>query len=147
LEQAKKLGDILVVGVVSDRFFKKREQTFFNEKERLEFVEVLECVDFAILNDAPDAIETITQIMPDIYAKGEDVRKKAMNPSENLYKEIGALLTLGGEIHFTKSLPVHTSDLLAKLADVERRAEIEDKLFNPLLLPKIISSYDKNFRN
>jgi len=120
LEEAKKIGDILVVGVGSDRFFKKRGgRPLFKEKERLRFVAVLDCVDFVVLNDAADAIGAIKKISPDIYAKGEDVKEKATDPSENLYREIKMLKAIGGKIHFTKSLPIHSTELLAKLFDIE----------------------------
>jgi rfaE bifunctional protein nucleotidyltransferase chain/domain len=116
LQRAKKLGDILIVGVNSDRFFKKRQgKTLFKEDERMKFVADLDCVDFVVLNDAPDAIETLRKIKPNIYAKGEDVKEKAANPAENLYKEIKALEAVGGKIYFTKSLPIHSTELLAKL--------------------------------
>lgn len=148
LEQAKKLGDLLIVGVVADRFFNKRSgRTLFKENERLKYVAVLDCVDFVVLNNAPDATAAIIKIKPDIYAKGEDVKAKAINPAENLYREIRSLETVGGKICFTKSLPIHTSDLLALLAKAEdSRDEVKDKLFNPLMLPEIILAYNRSFK-
>lgn len=120
LKKAKKLGDVLVVGVVSGRYFRKRSgQPLFQEEERMKFVSVLDCVDFVVLNDAADAIEAITKIKPAVYAKGEDVREKAFNPAENLYREIKVVEAIGGRVCFTKSLAIHSSDILAKLSPEE----------------------------
>ncbi len=124
LEQAKKLGDVLIVGVVADWFVKKGPgRPIFKEKERLKLVAALECVDLVVLNEAPDAIEAIKKIAPDIYAKGEDVKEKAANPQENLYREIKILETAGGKIHFTQSLPIHSTQLLDKFFNAKSASE------------------------
>jgi GTP 3',8-cyclase len=129
LEQAKNQGDILVVGVNSDRFMKKGPgRPFFKGKERLKFVASLQCVDFVFLLDAPDAVSIIGKIAPDIYAKGGDVKEKAVNLNENLYKEIKMLEKVKGKIYFTEPLlagtmPIHSTQLLNTFSKVKSKAE------------------------
>lgn len=118
LEQAKKLGDILIVGVVADKFAKKGPgRPCFKASDRLAAVASLECVDLVFLVAAPDAKAAIKNIRPDIYVKGEDVKDKAQNPAENLYWEIKAVQSVGGDVRFTNSLvvnslPIHSTELL-----------------------------------
>ncbi len=113
LEEAKKLGDILIVTITPDRFIKKGPgRPRFNEVSRMKFVAGLECVDFVALNDAPEATETIKKINPDIYVKGDDVKERALDPKEGLFREIEAVKAVGGKVCFIKSLPIHSTDLL-----------------------------------
>jgi GTP 3',8-cyclase len=129
LEQAKKQGNILIVGVNSDRFMKKGlGRPFFKQEQRIKFIAALECVDFVVLNDADDAVGIIKKIAPDVYAKGGDVKEKAANPKENLYKEIKALENKGGKIYFTEPLeaggmPIHSTQLLNDFSKGKSKTE------------------------
>ncbi len=121
-EEAKKLGDVLMVGVVVDQFVNKGPgRPIFKEEQRLNLVAALTDVDFAFLNKTPDAVEAIRKIVPQVYVKGEDVRQKANDPRENLYREIKELKAAGGKIHFTKSLPIHSTDLLNKFSNFKQK--------------------------
>ena len=76
LQEAKKLGTV-VVSVSSDRFIKKGiNRPIFNESQRLEMVSNLECVDYVVLNDAPNASELIKLIRPNIMVKGNEYKNK-----------------------------------------------------------------------
>ena len=113
LEEAKKLGDVLVVTVTSDKFIQRGAgRPRFKENERAGFIGALECVDFVSINDSPDAADAISKLQPDVYVKGEDVKEKAGDPKEGLYREIKALEDCRGEIKFLKSLPIHSTELL-----------------------------------
>ncbi len=115
LIEGKKHGDVLVVSITPDRFIKKGEgRPRFNQAERANFLSALECVDFVCVNDFPDSVDVIKALQPNIYLKGEDVKEKANNPQDNLYKEIQLLRSFNGEVCFIKSLPIHSTDLLNK---------------------------------
>ena len=119
LEEAKKLGDILVATVTPDEFIQRGPgRPRFKEEERLRFLASLECVNFVALNDAPDVAETVKKLRPDIYAKGEDVKHKVDDSAGGLYREIAALGEIGGKVHFIKSLPIHSTELLNKYFSV-----------------------------
>jgi FAD synthetase len=73
LEEAKKLGDKLIVIVACDTMVEKRKnQRFVTEDQRLAVVKALKSVDEAILGDDEDIYKPILRIRPDILALGKD---------------------------------------------------------------------------
>jgi cytidyltransferase-like protein len=81
LKEAKKLGDILVVGVNSDAWLaRKKGQAFMPLLERTAIIRELECVDFVIDfddsdNTAKHAIQMVRQSYPQaeiVFANGGD---------------------------------------------------------------------------
>jgi D-glycero-beta-D-manno-heptose 1-phosphate adenylyltransferase len=75
LEEARSLGDLLVVGVNSDssvREIKGSLRPIQGEKERSELLAGLHCVDLVVVFDAPDPLLLIELIEPDILVKGAD---------------------------------------------------------------------------
>ena len=75
LQQARGLGDALIVGVNSDasvRAIKGPLRPVTNEQERAEVIAALACVDAAVVfdEDTPHAI--IAAIQPDVLVKGAD---------------------------------------------------------------------------
>ncbi|MBN2014669.1 MAG: FAD synthase [Candidatus Altiarchaeota archaeon] len=73
LEEARKLGDKLIVIVARDSMVeKKKNQRFVSEKQRLAVVKALKTVDSAVLGDEEDIFKPIEEIKPDIIALGKD---------------------------------------------------------------------------
>jgi D-beta-D-heptose 7-phosphate kinase/D-beta-D-heptose 1-phosphate adenosyltransferase len=75
LQEAKKLGDKLIVIVNTDEQVKlKGSFPFMNEEDRLEIVKSLQCVDEAILAIDLDGsvCETLKFLKPNVFAKGGD---------------------------------------------------------------------------
>ncbi|MGH7766422.1 MAG: D-glycero-beta-D-manno-heptose 1-phosphate adenylyltransferase [Candidatus Binatia bacterium] len=75
LREAKKLGDILVVALNSDRSVKEikgPERPILRESERTELIAALEMVDYVTLFDEPDPLNVIQELKPDVLAKGGD---------------------------------------------------------------------------
>lgn len=75
LEDARALGDRLVVGVNSDasvRRLKGPARPLVPEVERAELLEALACVDLAVIfeDDTPERL--IREVAPDVLAKGGD---------------------------------------------------------------------------
>lgn len=78
LEKAKAAGDILVVGVNTDRSvksYKTPDRPINGEQDRLAVLAALESVDFAILFDDPTPIKLINALKPDVLVKGADWKK------------------------------------------------------------------------
>lgn len=74
-KEGKKLGDILIVALNSDRSvrsIKGPPRPIIPQDERAEIVSSLECVDFVTIFDQDDPLEVITFIKPDILVKGGD---------------------------------------------------------------------------
>jgi rfaE bifunctional protein nucleotidyltransferase chain/domain len=75
LEQARALGDALVVGINSDasvRELKGAGRPIFPELERAEILASLECVDAVVIFNELTPRETIAAILPDVLVKGGD---------------------------------------------------------------------------
>src|SRR5258706_9858504 len=63
-EDAKALGDILVVTVTADEFITKKRAVSFNEAYRLRQLAALEVVDYVALVHEPSAVTPIEALQP-----------------------------------------------------------------------------------
>lgn len=73
LQQAKNLGDYLIVGVITDdgiEAYKRRPVIPFCE--RLEMIQHLDCVDLAVKQESLDPVPNLIKYQPDIVAHGDD---------------------------------------------------------------------------
>ncbi len=73
--EAKKMGDILVVGVNSDRSVKALKgetRPLISEQDRAELVAALKPVDCVVIFDEIDVSYLLETVKPDIYVKGGD---------------------------------------------------------------------------
>ncbi len=88
LRQAKKLGDILIVGINSNSSVKRlkgKNRPINNEKDRAEVLSALECVDYILIFSEDNPIQWLSQIKPDIHVKGGDYKT---HPEKIIEKEI-----------------------------------------------------------
>jgi len=75
LEEARSLGDELVVVVATDNTVRKRKhEPIIPEKMRLELIQGLKPVDKAFLGTEGDFLDIVLDIRPDIIALGYDQR-------------------------------------------------------------------------
>jgi len=73
LEEAKRLGDELVVVVARDQTARRlKHEPYVPEHIRRQMVEALKPVDRAILGSATDIYQTVVDVKPDIIALGHD---------------------------------------------------------------------------
>ena len=75
LEEARALGDALIVGLNSDasvRSLKGAGRPLIPESERAEILAALECVDAVVIFNEPTPREIISRLLPDILVKGGD---------------------------------------------------------------------------
>ena len=75
LEEAKKCGDILVVGINTDASVKKlkgENRPIQKEDERAEILAALRAVDYTALFAEETPLELIKQVVPDVLVKGGD---------------------------------------------------------------------------
>ncbi|MBI4272964.1 adenylyltransferase/cytidyltransferase family protein [Candidatus Uhrbacteria bacterium] len=97
MEEAKKLGDELVVIVNNDNWLrKKKEYVFMTEQERKEIIEALACVDRVIITKHSknptdmSVVRELKTLKPDIFANGGDRTPQTSVSKENLLcKKIG----------------------------------------------------------
>jgi D-beta-D-heptose 7-phosphate kinase/D-beta-D-heptose 1-phosphate adenosyltransferase len=75
LEEARALGDVLIVGVNSDRSvraIKGPSRPLTPERERAEVLAALTCVDAAVIFDEDTPHAVVQLIQPDVLVKGAD---------------------------------------------------------------------------
>jgi D-beta-D-heptose 7-phosphate kinase/D-beta-D-heptose 1-phosphate adenosyltransferase len=75
LEQARDLGDALIVGLNGDasvRQLKGAGRPVLPERERAEILAALECVDAVVIFDELTPREVIARLLPDVLVKGGD---------------------------------------------------------------------------
>jgi len=110
LLHAKKMGDVLIVGINSDnsvRRLKGYGRPIFSAKDRSALVCGLEMVDYCIIfnEDTPERI--IRELVPDILVKGADYRGK---------KVVGAdiVRAAGGRVAFVPYLGGRSTSAIIK---------------------------------
>jgi rfaE bifunctional protein nucleotidyltransferase chain/domain len=75
LEQAREMGDALIVGLNSDasvRQLKGEGRPIVPERERAEILTALACVDAVVIFDDLTPRDVIARLLPDILVKGGD---------------------------------------------------------------------------
>lgn len=118
LEEARSLGDALIVGVNTDdsvkRLDKKPPRPVNPECDRAALVAALACVDRVVLFGEDTPLELITAVQPDILVKGGDYRLE-----EIVGREV--VLARGGEVQVIPLVPGYsTTALLARIRSKER---------------------------
>ena len=81
LEQARKLGDALIVGVNSDRSVRQNKgpgRPIIPEQERAEVLAALSSVDGVAVFDDDTPLAIITALQPDVLVKGADWAEDAI---------------------------------------------------------------------
>lgn len=91
LKEAKKLGDVLAVGLNSDssvRKLKGADRPYVSELERAEILASLECVDYVVIFSETRPDNLIKALRPDIHVKGGDYKTEDL-PERHLVRSLG----------------------------------------------------------
>ncbi|HET6883052.1 MAG TPA: PfkB family carbohydrate kinase [Pirellulales bacterium] len=111
-QQARKLGDLLVVTLTPDEFVNKGVgRPAFGQALRAEFIAAIESVDYVAVNLWPTAVETIRLLRPHVFAKGSEFRG-LHDTIGHVSKESEAIQSIGGEMAFTDDLTFSSSALI-----------------------------------
>ena len=109
LKAARALGDVLIVGVNSDRSvraIKGPTRPITTELERVEILSALECVDAAVVFDEETPAAIIKAIQPDILVKGADWAENAIVGRETVEARGGRVVRMPIEEGWSTSLIV-----------------------------------------
>lgn len=97
LNQARSLGDALVVAVNSDRSvreIKGPSRPVLPEFERVEVLAALECVDHLFLFDDPTPLKVIETVLPDVLVKGSDWERAGIVGRDVVEGSGGSVVTI-----------------------------------------------------
>jgi D-beta-D-heptose 7-phosphate kinase/D-beta-D-heptose 1-phosphate adenosyltransferase len=100
LEEAKKLGDVLIVGINTDasvRILKGPTRPIQNENDRSEILAALKAVDHTILFSEDTPLNLIKKIKPDVLVKGGDWKIEQIVGSD-------FVMSYGGQVKSLKFL-------------------------------------------
>ncbi len=99
LEAAKALGDLLIVGVNSDkqtRRLKGDGRPLVPQDQRAQIVSALEAVNFVTIFEEPTVKELLLAIKPDVHAKGTDYTED-MVPERDVVRSFGGRVAIVGD--------------------------------------------------
>ncbi len=99
LEEARALGDLLVVGINADaqvRALKGAGRPFMPERERAEVIASLRAVDLVTIFPEPTVEELLRAIRPDVHAKGTDYTADTV-PERDVVRSYGGRVAIVGD--------------------------------------------------
>lgn len=97
LAEAKKLGDILVIGLNSDRSMKKlkkRSVPLQNEADRAYVLAGLESVDCIVYFHEETPFDIVNDLLPDILVKGGDYTRNTIVGADTVENHGGKVITI-----------------------------------------------------
>ena len=113
LEEARSLGDILVVSVTADRFVNKGPgRPVFSQILRAEMLAALAYVDWVIVSEAPTAEDVIGVVKPDVFVKGIEYSDERADVTGKIVSEREAVEQHGGKIAYTQDIVFSSSELI-----------------------------------
>ena len=118
LEQAKRLGDILIVGVNTDKSVKQNKgdkRPINDEKSRMSVLAALKSVDYVFLFDEKDPRNWLNKLKPNIHVKAGDYKLSKII-------EKGAVESNGGKVMIVKAEKGYsTTDLINKIISAYKK--------------------------
>lgn len=113
LEQARGMGDVLVVTVTPDRYVDKGPyRPAFTETLRAEAIASLSCVDYVSINEHPTAVEALRLLRPSIYVKGAEFKNLADDMTGKISAEAEVVREIGAELRFTEDIVFSSTRLI-----------------------------------
>ena len=112
LETARAQGDILVVGLNSDRSVRELKgegRPLCDENDRAAVLAALEAVTRVLIFDGKRCDKELAALKPDVWTKSGDYSPESLDPAER-----GAVLAYGGKIAITPLIPGISTSLLVK---------------------------------
>jgi rfaE bifunctional protein nucleotidyltransferase chain/domain len=117
LEAARAEGDVLVVGINSDRAvagLKGPGRPLLAAEARVELVAALECVDYVVIFDEITAEAVLRDLRPHVQCKGTDYTLESV-PERAVMEELGGTVRIVGDAkdHSTRDI----------LAEIRKRSK------------------------
>jgi cytidyltransferase-like protein len=117
-EEAKALGDILVVTITAEKFVNKGPgRPYFNDALRSRWLAALGCVDYVVIIPFAAAVEAIECVRAHYYCKGREYENQANDVTGNIADDVAAVSRVGGEMRYVGSVVFSSTRLLNDLFD------------------------------
>ena len=110
LEQARRMGERLLVSVTDDEFVNKPGRPIFNVHQRRDMLLALRCVDDVAVSRFKTASDSIMRYRPTIFVKGADY-----DLNDLCKAEMQACEQVGARIWFTNTEKFSTTEILRRL--------------------------------
>ena len=102
-QEAKKLGDVLVVSVTAEEYVRKGPgRPYFNDEMRIKFLSAIECIDYVMLSEGYTVNDIVEAIEPDFYVKGKEYAKAEDDITGKIDEEADLVRLHGGEVAYTE---------------------------------------------
>lgn len=138
-QEAKKMGDILVVSITAAEYVRKGPgRPYFDDEMRLKFLSAIECIDYVMISQGYTVNDVIESIEPNLYVKGEEYAKAEDDITGKIQEEIDLVRSHGGDIAYTTgqvfsstklinhALPALSPEVKEFMAGFSQRYSIED---------------------
>lgn len=112
-QEAKTLGDILVVSVTAAKYVRKGPgRPYFNDEMRLKFLSSIECIDYVMLSEGYTVDDIVECVEPDLYVKGQEYSNAEDDITGKIGEEAGLVRKHGGDIYYTSGQVFSSTKLI-----------------------------------
>lgn len=115
-EEAKNLGDILVVSITAAAYVRKGPgRPYFDDEMRLKFLSAIEVIDYVILSESYTVDDIVECVKPYLYVKGQEYSKAEEDITGKISEETELIRKHGGDIYFTNGQVFSSTKLINNL--------------------------------
>lgn len=112
-EEAKKLGNILVVSITAAEYVRKGPgRPYFDDTMRQKFLSAIDCIDYVMLSEGYTVDDIIEVVEPDVYAKGQEYAKAEDDITGKITEEAALVQLHGGTVAYTKGQVFSSTKLI-----------------------------------
>lgn len=135
-QEAKKMGDVLVVSITAAKYVRKGPgRPYFDDEMRLKFLSAIECIDYVMLSEGYTVDDIVEAIEPDLYVKGEEYARAEDDITGKIDEETALVRAHGGDVAYTTGQVFSSTRLInnalpALPADVKDYMETFHKLYS-----------------
>ncbi len=148
-EEAKALGDILVVTITGEKFVNKGPgRPYFNDQLRSRWLAALGCVDYVVVIPFAAAVEAIECVRARFYCKGREYADPTADLTGNIGDDVLAVQRVGGEMRYLGSILFSSTRLLNKHFDpyppeVKKFCQSVSQECSPSRFREIVENFSK----
>lgn len=115
-EFAKQQGDVLIIGLNSDKSikeYKSKNRPIINQEHRAEMLAAIQCIDYITIFDEPDCIKFVESVKPHVHVNASTYGYNCI--------EKGVVEKHGGKIKLFEIIKGYsTTDLVKKILETQK---------------------------